>query len=57
MVRHRETGELIDIDDRLDAIREVLQGDTRVLAAYLFGSYGTPDQTPLSDVDLARQDP
>lgn len=37
----------------MDALRECLQETNGLVASYLFGSYGTPDQTPLSDVDLA----
>ncbi|MBE3590979.1 MAG: nucleotidyltransferase domain-containing protein [Firmicutes bacterium] len=49
----RLTGEPIDVDDRLPVLVAELLADTRVVAAYLFGSYGTPEQTPLSDVDVA----
>lgn len=53
------TGEPIDVNDRLPLLAERLRADGRVAAAYLYGSYGTPDQTLLSDVDVAlllRQD-
>ncbi|MCL5045328.1 MAG: nucleotidyltransferase domain-containing protein [Actinobacteria bacterium] len=53
MVRQKESGDLINIDEHLGVMRGALAGDSRILAAYIFGSYGTPDQTPLSDVDLA----
>lgn len=43
----------IDIEAHLPALVRLLAARGEVLAAYLYGSYGTPDQTPLSDVDLA----
>ena len=46
-------GRPIRIEDRLPALEEVLRATPGLVAAYLFGSYGTEDQTPLSDVDLA----
>lgn len=46
-------GMRIDIEDRLGDLEVCLEETEGVVAAYLFGSYGTPDQTPLSDVDLA----
>ncbi len=39
-----------------DQFREIVRycdGEEDILALYLYGSYGTPYQTPLSDVDLA----
>ena len=49
----RNTGRMIDVSERLPALESIL-GDVPGLAAvYLYGSYGTPFQTPLSDVDLA----
>ena len=53
MRKLRNDGEPIRIDDRLDALRAALGEVEGLVAAYLFGSYGTADQTPLSDVDLA----
>jgi predicted nucleotidyltransferase len=47
------TGEPISIESRMEALRGFLQQTEGLVAAYLFGSYGTPEQTPLSDVDLA----
>jgi len=47
------TGELISIESRMGALRKCLQETKGLVAGYLFGSYGTPEQTPLSDVDLA----
>lgn len=51
--RIRVTGEPIKVDDRLAGLGEVFARHAGVVAAYLYGSYGTADQTPLSDVDLA----
>jgi uncharacterized protein len=47
------TGEMLNVDDRMDALLEVCRQTPDLVAAYLFGSYGTEYQTPLSDVDLA----
>lgn len=44
---------MIDVEDGLARLEECLERTPGVVAAYLFGSYGTPDQTPLSDVDIA----
>ncbi|HSL82453.1 MAG TPA: nucleotidyltransferase domain-containing protein [Thermoanaerobaculia bacterium] len=46
-------GRPIDIDDRLPVLEEALRAVPGLTACYLFGSYGTEWQTPLSDVDLA----
>lgn len=51
--KFRLTRRPIDVDDRLPALAEALRADGRVVAAFLHGSYGTPEQTPLSDVDVA----
>lgn len=51
--RFSASGELLDVHGRLPILAERLASDRRVVAAYLFGSYGTPEQTPLSDVDIA----
>lgn len=51
--RIRNDGRMINIDERLDEIVDVFRKSPDVVAAYIYGSYGTPDQTPLSDVDLA----
>ncbi len=53
MPRQHLTGKLIDIEDKLPALREYFASQPEIEAAYLYGSYGTPFQTPLSDVDLA----
>jgi len=46
-------GKMIDISGRMDRLRALFAADHRIVAAYIYGSYGTPDQTPLSDIDLA----
>ena len=49
----RNTGRPIDVSAHLEELKRAL-GDVPGLAAvYLYGSYGTPFQTPLSDVDVA----
>ncbi len=48
----RNTGRMIDVSDRLPALVEMLDDEPGLVAVYLYGSYGTPDQTPLSDIDL-----
>ncbi len=53
MRKIRNDGRLIDIEPRMDALRACLGAVRGLAAAYLYGSYGTPYQTPLSDVDLA----
>jgi predicted nucleotidyltransferase len=37
----------------MPTLLELLGNEPGLVAAYLYGSYGTPDQTPLSDIDLA----
>lgn len=49
----RSDGVLIDVEERWGVLRELLNRTPGVVAAYLFGSYGTQYQTPLSDIDLA----
>ena len=53
MRKLQTTGEPISIESRMEALQECLQETTGLVAGYLFGSYDTPEQTPLSDVDLA----
>lgn len=53
MRKLRNTGEPIDIDAHLPALVSLLEKTPGLVAAFLYGSYGTPDQTPLSDVDFA----
>jgi len=49
----RNTGRAIDSSDRLDDLTAALGRVPHLVAVYLYGSYGTASQTPLSDVDLA----
>ncbi len=53
MVRLSTKLEKINIEDKLPALKEFIGSRNEILAAYLFGSYGTEFQTNLSDVDLA----
>ena len=53
MRKLRTDGRPIDIAAHLDELRELLAAEPGMVAGYVFGSYGTPAQTPLSDVDLA----
>lgn len=53
MVRVTRKAEKINIDEHLPAIREYLRGCEDIAASYLFGSYGTEYQLPVSDVDIA----
>jgi len=43
----------IELGERLDDLERTLREKPGVIAAYVYGSYGTAHQTPLSDVDLA----
>lgn len=52
-MRWRTTDRPIDISARIPLIRAACEADRRILAGYLYGSYGTELQTPLSDVDFA----
>jgi predicted nucleotidyltransferase len=49
----RVTGEVLDVAPRLRALERTLREIPGLAAAYIYGSYGTPSQTPLSDLDLA----
>lgn len=40
-------------DEQFEEMVRYCQAQPDILALYLYGSYGTPYQTPLSDVDLA----
>lgn len=53
MVRLNSNPTMIDIDQHLGALMAFLASQERIVAAYLYGSYGTRCQTPLSDVDIA----
>jgi uncharacterized protein len=52
-MRRHETGKPIDVEPFLDDLRAYLETLDGLVAAWIFGSYGTPDQTPLSDLDIA----
>ena len=49
----RNTGRAIDVSAHMAALKRALMEVRGLAAVYLFGSYGTPFQTPLSDVDIA----
>jgi predicted nucleotidyltransferase len=53
MRKLRNDGKPIDLGSRLETLCEDLAGYEGLVAIYLYGSYGTSFQTPLSDVDLA----
>lgn len=53
MRKLRNTGVAIDVSAHLPALLEELRNNPAIVAVFLYGSYGTPYQTPLSDVDLA----
>jgi predicted nucleotidyltransferase len=53
MRKIRNTGTPIDVDEGLRQLDVKLGELPGLVAGYVYGSYGTPDQTPLSDVDLA----
>jgi predicted nucleotidyltransferase len=53
MRKLRNTGTPIDVDEGLRQLDTNLGELPGLVAAYVYGSYGTPDQTPLSDIDLA----
>jgi predicted nucleotidyltransferase len=52
-MRRNESGKPIDVEPYLEDLRCYLEGTEGLVAAWIFGSYGTPYQTPLSDLDLA----
>jgi uncharacterized protein len=52
-MRRSETGSPIDVQPYLQDLQGYLEGVEGLVAAWIFGSYGTPYQTPLSDLDLA----
>ena len=49
----RNTGRAIDVSGRMEALKKALYEVPGLIAVYLYGSYGTSYQTPLSDVDIA----
>lgn len=52
MVRLSRPLQKIDIEPYLPALKRFFARRQDILAVYLYGSYGAPAQTPLSDVDL-----
>ena len=52
-MRYRDRKPQIDVTARLGDLMAELQGLDGLVAAWIYGSYGTPYQTPLSDLDLA----
>jgi len=53
MVRLSRTQKKIAVDDHLEELRAYLVAQSVVAAAFIFGSYGTEYQNPLSDLDIA----
>lgn len=53
MRKLRNTGVAIDVSAHLPALLEELRLNPAIVAVFLHGSYDTPYQTPLSDIDLA----
>ena len=49
----RNTGRMIDVSSRLPVLEATLAEVPGLTAVFVYGSYGTPSQTPLSDVDIA----
>jgi predicted nucleotidyltransferase len=52
-MRRNAKGTPIDVEPYLEDLRRYLEDLDGLVAAWIFGSYGTPYQTPLSDFDLA----
>jgi len=53
LVRLAKNPLLIDIEPCLGALVDYFSTHKKVVAAYIYGSYRTEMQTPLSDVDMA----
>ncbi len=53
MVRLSRNKDKIDIEPYMEELKRYLLDSENIVAALLFGSYGTQFQTPLSDVDIA----
>lgn len=51
-MRRRETARPIDVEPFLGDLRRYLESRDGLIAAWIYGSYGTSYQTPLSDLDL-----
>ncbi|HSK76047.1 MAG TPA: nucleotidyltransferase domain-containing protein [Thermoanaerobaculia bacterium] len=52
-MRRRETGKTIDVEPFLGDLRSYLESLDGLVAAWIYGSYRTQYQTPLSDLNLA----
>jgi predicted nucleotidyltransferase len=52
-MRRNAKGTPIDIEPYREDLRKYLEDQEGLVAAWLYGSYGTSYQTPLSDLDLA----
>src|SRR4051812_38455431 len=52
-MRRSESRSPIDVQPYLGDLRRYLETVEGLIAAWIFGSYGTPYQTPSSDLDLA----
>lgn len=52
-MRRNANGKKIDVEPYLEDLRGYLEDLDALVAAWIYGSYGTPLQTPLSDLDLA----
>ncbi|HEV2851527.1 MAG TPA: nucleotidyltransferase domain-containing protein [Thermoanaerobaculia bacterium] len=52
-MRRNAKGKKIDVEPYLEDLRRYLEDLDGLVAAWIYGSYGTPLQTPLSDLDLA----
>jgi len=44
---------LENIEEEIKKVKELCQSREEIIALYIFGSYGTSEQTPLSDIDFA----
>lgn len=53
ITRTAKQPEFINIDEMFPEIEAYFRHQEDILAVYLFGSYGTEFQTPMSDVDIA----
>lgn len=48
----RRRRSIINISEQKEDLLEYFQSNNNIGAVYLYGSYGTPYQTPLSDLDI-----
>ncbi|MFZ5651082.1 MAG: type VII toxin-antitoxin system MntA family adenylyltransferase antitoxin [Bacillota bacterium] len=53
MVRISRKLSLININHKMNELQNYFSNNSMIIAAFLYGSYGTETQTRLSDVDLA----